>query len=135
MANNKTARFSIEGMHCGNCAASVEKSFQQTPGVLSVVVNLASNSAVVAYDSKITDTEKLTHALDKTNFSASVLVDVFEVFSDSKKQAQSKKLKADFIKLIVAVVLTIAVMTLHYIGGHNFQSNILMLVLTIPVQF
>lgn len=135
MDNSKTARFSIEGMHCGNCAASVEKTFQQTPGVLSVVVNLASNSAVVAFDSKITNEKALEHVLDKTNFKASLLIDVFEIYSNRVKLNQTKKLKIDLIKLIVAIVLTAAVLIIHYIGNHDLYSNTLMLVLTIPVQF
>ena len=135
MSKNKTVRLSITGMHCGNCATNVEKAYQSATGVLSVVVNLASNSAVVAYDPKKTNEYKLVHVLDKTYFSAAVLIDAFDVFSEKVKTKQNNKLKKDLIKLIISVVLTLVVLALHYFGSHGMQSNLAMLALTIPVQF
>lgn len=122
-------------MHCGNCATSVENQFKNTEGVISVVVNLASNLAIVTYDQSKIDENKLIHVLDKTNFSATLLADTFDAFSKENKLIQNKKLKLDLIKLIVAVVLTVIVLLLHYLGKHSTESNILMLILTIPVQF
>lgn len=131
----KTVRLSITGMHCGNCVSSVEKKFQETDGVLSVVVNLTSNSAFVVYDEKIISENELLHVLDSTNFSASVLVDAFDTFSKSVEAKHLKKLKVDLIKLIIAVVLTLVVLALHYIGMHGSSTNLAMLMLSIPVQF
>lgn len=37
----------IEGMHCGNCAAAVEKALRALPGVSAVSVALAAKTAVV----------------------------------------------------------------------------------------
>ncbi len=39
----------IEGMHCASCVASVEKSLKKVPGVVTAVVNLATESASVEY--------------------------------------------------------------------------------------
>lgn len=133
--SQKSVRLSITGMHCGNCVASVEKKFQETPGVLSVVVNLASNSAIVAYDSKVISENDLVHVLDPTSFSASILIDVFDTFSENTKAKHNKKLKVDLVKLIISIVLTLFVLTLHYFAGHSITVNLVMLTLTIPVQF
>ncbi|MDI9408771.1 MAG: heavy metal-associated domain-containing protein [Candidatus Pacebacteria bacterium] len=40
-------KLSVEGMHCGGCAASVEKSLRTVAGVSSVTVDLAQKTAVV----------------------------------------------------------------------------------------
>ena len=40
-------KLSIEGMHCGGCAATVEKSLKTVTGVSSVTIDLAHKSAVV----------------------------------------------------------------------------------------
>ncbi len=39
--------YTIEGMTCASCVRHVEKALKETPGVASVVVNLATNQAVV----------------------------------------------------------------------------------------
>lgn len=122
-------------MHCGNCATSVENKYKNTDGVISVVVNLASNLAIVTYDSFKLNDENLIHVLDNTNFSATLLLDTFDAFSKENKLIQNNKLILDLIKLVVAVILTIIVLILHYLGKHSTVSNLLMLALTIPVQF
>ena len=39
-----TIRLAIDGMHCANCAANIEKHYRATPGVIDVAVNLANNT-------------------------------------------------------------------------------------------
>lgn len=46
----KTASLSIEGMHCGSCAALVEETLVEQPGVIDASVDLESARAVVHYD-------------------------------------------------------------------------------------
>ena len=43
-------RLAIEGMHCANCAANIEKHYRATPGVVDVAVNLANNTGRVVFD-------------------------------------------------------------------------------------
>ena len=40
-------RLAIDGMHCANCAANIEKHYRATPGVVDVAVNLANNTGRV----------------------------------------------------------------------------------------
>lgn len=134
-ASEKTIRLSISGMHCGNCVVNVEKKFQETNGVLSVVVNLASNSAVVVYDEKIISEKNILHVLDNTQFTAQKLIDTFDTFSEQTKNKHKLNLKKDLIKLLISVFLTAIVLVLHYISDSNIFISLAMLVLTIPVQF
>jgi len=54
-AGYKTAEeevaLSIEGMTCASCVLRVEKALKATPGVLDAAVNLASESALVHFES------------------------------------------------------------------------------------
>ena len=43
-------RLAIDGMHCANCAANIEKHYRATPGVVDVAVNLANNTGRVVFD-------------------------------------------------------------------------------------
>lgn len=125
--NAATVRLSVEGMHCGNCASTVEKQYQNTDGVYSVVVNLANNTAVVAYDKTKLSINDIEDVLNGTSFKASVIQDVFETFD------KIKSYKAQLVKLIfsIAVTVILILMSRFDIPG----KNIIGLILTIPVQF
>lgn len=133
--SEKTINLSIAGMHCANCVSNVEKKYQRTPGVLSVVVNLAANSATVVYDSNRVSVRKLINVLEDTQFEASVVDSKLDVFSDKVTSKHKKKLKLDLIKLCVSIGLTAIILLIHYFFEPNFGLNILQLLLTIPIQF
>ena len=42
----------VKGMHCAGCVANVEKSLKAQPGVVEAVVNLATERALVYFESK-----------------------------------------------------------------------------------
>lgn len=42
----QTIRLAIDGMHCANCVANVEKHYRALPSVIDVAVNLANNTGV-----------------------------------------------------------------------------------------
>ncbi len=48
------SRFTLQGMHCANCAAAVEKVFADAPGVGSAVVNFAMERLIVAHEPSVT---------------------------------------------------------------------------------
>lgn len=47
IADNHTATYTVSGMTCGHCVASVEEEVSEIPGVSSVEVELASGRLVV----------------------------------------------------------------------------------------
>ena len=48
------SRFTLQGMHCANCAAAVEKAFSNAEGVKSAVVNFAMERLIVAHEPFVT---------------------------------------------------------------------------------
>jgi len=54
---------SIEGMHCASCTATIEKSLKSRPGVARVNVNLATEKAMVEYDSEMVTRDELVQAV------------------------------------------------------------------------
>ena len=53
-----TKRFSIEGLHCANCALRAEKVLNKQPGVAAAVCNFASAEVQIKYDPKATNVEQ-----------------------------------------------------------------------------
>ena len=49
MFGNKTMVVLVEGMHCGHCAARVEKALSALSGVKGAKVDLASKKATIKY--------------------------------------------------------------------------------------
>ena len=50
----QTERIAIEGMHCANCSALIEKMVGRMDGVQTCVVNLAANNGEVTFDPNAT---------------------------------------------------------------------------------
>jgi Cu+-exporting ATPase len=63
-----TITLSVEGMTCAACVARVERSLARVPGVQSASVNLASETARVAYDG--TDMSALERAVAQAGYTA-----------------------------------------------------------------
>ena len=69
---NKQQKLAITGMTCNHCAIAVEKAFLAVEGVESAEVNLDQKSALIVYDADEVSAEKLTAALNETNYTASL---------------------------------------------------------------
>lgn len=59
----------IDGMHCGNCTARVEKALSALPGVASVKADLEKKCATVACEEFVTD-EMLVQTVNSLGFKA-----------------------------------------------------------------
>lgn len=62
----KTEKLSIEGMHCGHCAALVRKSLSIVDGVKSAEVGVGS--AIVEYDENVTDRDIIEKAVTRFGY-------------------------------------------------------------------
>jgi copper chaperone CopZ len=57
-AVTKTVTISVEGMHCGGCATSIEKKLKATAGVEEVRVSFEKKEAWIKFDDqKITEAQ------------------------------------------------------------------------------
>ena len=73
LGSTTTARFQIEGMHCGSCAKRIEKSVLKLPGVVSVEIDLASKSAEVGYDGARLAPAKIQEQIISAGYQCAVL--------------------------------------------------------------
>ncbi len=61
--------FSIKGMHCDMCVASIEKGVSQVEGVQAVTATLNDSTAVVRFDQARVDLADIEKAIEKRGYS------------------------------------------------------------------
>ena len=87
-----TIILSIKGMHCASCVAKVEKSLNQSNGVFSASVNLATQRAIVKFDNQITNIDALKCAVEKCGFSVETESEQNEIQKDNETQSAQQQL-------------------------------------------
>lgn len=65
---NAQVTVGIEGMTCANCVGRVERGVSKNSGVDSVDVNLATSSATIQFDPKVTPLAQLLEVIEKTGY-------------------------------------------------------------------
>ena len=69
---HRTARLSVEGMHCLSCVAHVEGALEDAPGVVSASVDLAEAAATVDYLPNRVDIGDLARTVEKLGYQVTV---------------------------------------------------------------
>lgn len=62
--------FKVSGMTCAGCETTIKLALEQTPGVRVAEVSYERGEAVVEYDPKLTNTDKLRAAINETGYTA-----------------------------------------------------------------
>ncbi|HET8998809.1 MAG TPA: heavy metal translocating P-type ATPase [bacterium] len=63
-----TQQLGIKGMTCASCVRRVEKALSKVAGVREASVNLATETATVAYDQSVTAPEQLQRAVEQAGY-------------------------------------------------------------------
>ncbi len=133
----------VVGMSCARCSAAVEKTLQEkVPGVLSAVVNLATETAAIEYDPTATDTQAMADAVKEAGFELILPVEGVEE-EDAEQAARDRELKAQKRYFLVGLIFTIPLFILSmgrdfFLLGdwsHAVWVNWLFFALATPVQF
>lgn len=69
-AGTATVTIRVEGMHCGNCAASITKKLKATAGVEDVRVSFEKKEAWVKFDDQKLTVAKIREIINSTGFKA-----------------------------------------------------------------
>ncbi len=151
-----TIRLAIDGMHCANCAANIEKHYRKTPGVIDVAVNLANNTGQVTFDTDEASVDDMLRVFDDLSFTAEVIPDDAPLVDEERRAKEAARARHDRNVFITSLVLTAVIFCVGMLPGAHmgvggalaslfvsdpshvqamFATNILMLALVIPVQF
>ncbi|MBB3171317.1 heavy metal translocating P-type ATPase [Parvibacter caecicola] len=149
-------RIAIEGMHCANCAATIERNYAKTPGVVKCAVNLANNTGIVEFDPSVASVDDMLRVFDPLDFSAEIIPDDAPLVDEQRRAKEKARGRHDLKVFGTAVALTVVIFCIGMLPGWHmgvgealasafvpnpthaqsmFAANTLLLVLTIPVQF
>lgn len=78
--------FTIEGMSCASCAAKIEATLNQLPGVSSASINLLTESAQVNYNPNQVSVERLKQSIETIGYT---LLDSTNAISTSEQRVQT----------------------------------------------
>ncbi len=115
-ARQAEVTLSVASMSCGSCVGRVDHALAAVPGVTSVSVNLAAETATVRYLEGATTVDKLKAASTAAGYPAEVAR-----ADETQSRSDRKAAEADILKrrVIFAAALAIPVFVLE-MGGHVF---------------
>ncbi|MDO4291231.1 MAG: heavy metal translocating P-type ATPase [Eggerthellaceae bacterium] len=153
-----TIRLAIEGMHCANCAQSIESHYRKTPGVIKCAVNLANNTGQVTFDPARASVDDMLCVFDSLSFTAEIIPDDAPLVDEKRRAREAARTKRDWRVFATAAVLTVLIVCIGMLPGAHmatgsalaglftggstpthtqamFAANVLLMLLTVPVQF
>ncbi|HSD50095.1 MAG TPA: HAD-IC family P-type ATPase, partial [Candidatus Methylomirabilis sp.] len=129
----------ISGISCASCVATIEGALQETPGVVSASVNLATNAATVEFVPAAASPSDLRRAIRDVGYEP---LEVPEGTSttDHEKAAREREIRTLKTKLTVGVALSLLVFLGSFPEWFSWVPRALtnfwtLLLLTAPVQF
>lgn len=153
----QTIRIAIDGMHCANCAANIEKHYRALPSVTEVSVNLANNTGRVTFDAGTATIDDMLRVFDNLSFTAEIIPEDAPLVDEKRRAKEAAHAKHDLRVFACSAVLTIIIVAIGMIPGWHmalghalaslfigdsashiqsmFAGSIILLLLTIPVQF
>ncbi len=131
----------IDGMSCAACARGVERSVSKVDGVLDVAVNLTTNSAAVAYESKQCSLSDIEAAVVRAGFKV-----VKNQQTANENAAKNEKMSKINLALALAFGIPLFIVSMGSMLGLKLPNAvspeiyparfaILQLCLVIPVLF
>ncbi len=116
--------FSVGGMHCASCAATIEEKLGSAAGVKSVAVNFAAEKAIVEYDASQTDRARIFRTVRDLGY----------VPREEDTEAEPEN-KREFYWLLYSVALTIPILVIMYTGIMGAATVYALFGLTTILQF
>ena len=101
---------SIEGMTCSACSNGLEKYLNKQEGIEKASVNLVMANAMIEYNEKILDQEKIEKFVKQAGFKS------LGKFKEIKTEKKSKKEKITFIISTILAILLMYISMGHMIG-------------------
>ncbi|MDO4806100.1 MAG: heavy metal translocating P-type ATPase [Coriobacteriales bacterium] len=153
----QTERIAIEGMHCANCSALIEKMVGRMDGVQTCAVNLAANNGTVTFDPAVTGMPQVVQTIVDLGYGATVIPKENRAAFDRERHEREAAQRTHDLRLfgmslalttLIMIVcmtplgmsLTMPLASAVYGADHTHEQmmlvmNVVCLVLTIPVQF
>ncbi len=115
--NTLTTTIHITGMHCASCVASVESVLKEIPGVLTATVNIATEKALIRFDSTIVIEDQFHQAIAKAGFGTLKLtqtpysqVNEKTMMADAENKSKERERNNLQTKFILSLIFSLPLM-------------------------
>lgn len=132
----------VVGMDSPHCAMVVEQAIKTLPGIDNVDVDYNNARAKVVYDTEKSSIEKIKKVIIDAGYKPMQEQGKREDLADQEKQEREKEVNLLRKKIIVGAVISAIVFVLTYAEWFSldgvmpiFWRNVVMFILSIPVQF
>lgn len=123
----QTIKFDITGMHCVNCATTIERRLKDLQGIKSVRINFSRAAGIVTYNADITNKSQITRYVKEIGYTAKERV----------RLDQTSQASLQMGWLILSILASIAMMVLMYAplpdSVHIYMPYVMMGIATITV--
>jgi len=131
----KTIRksFPVTGMSCASCAASVESTLKEEPGVKNAAVNYANSTASVEYFSGVADVNHFKKSVQSSGYD--LIIEENETSSDElekQKQSAYQKLRN---RTILSIIFSVPIVLIGMVFTSIPFADFIMWALATPVVF
>ncbi|MGN1270094.1 MAG: heavy metal translocating P-type ATPase [Clostridia bacterium] len=106
----KKINLSIDGMTCSACSNGLEKYLNKQNGISKAVVNLVMANAIIEYDEKLLNIEKIEEFIKQAGFKS------LGEFKEIKIEDKSKKEKIKFIIFSILAIILMYISMGHMIN-------------------
>jgi cation-transporting ATPase V len=124
----------VSGMHCGSCAARVEQTLAEQPGVEQAAVNFATGRATLVCDPASVSVAELTGAVEEIGYGLTEVVDEAATVAEHEADEAAEQ-RGWLRRLLVAAPLSLVVLGLSLAFMDDPWARWAAFGLTIPVQF
>ncbi|HUZ59277.1 MAG TPA: heavy metal translocating P-type ATPase [Hanamia sp.] len=125
--------FPVTGMSCASCAASVETTLKEEPGVINAAVNYANSSASVEYAPNIADIQHFKKSVQSSGYD--LIIENNETVTDElekQKQSDYQKLRK---RTILSIIFSVPIVLIGMVFMNIPYANVIMWALATPVVF
>ncbi len=125
--------FPVTGMSCASCAASVETTLKDEPGVINAAVNYANSSASVEYAPNIADIQHFKKAVQSSGYD--LIIENNETVTDElekQKQSHYQQLRK---RTILSIIFSVPIVLIGMVFMNVPYANFIMWALATPVVF
>lgn len=101
----KSVTMGIEGMTCASCSAAIERKLGKQPGVFSIQVNLATETAQLKYDPDTVRLSEIKQVITKLGYTPKEVIVKRNI--DEDKLKKEKEIKDMKLKLLISALFSI----------------------------
>ncbi|MCL4515666.1 MAG: heavy metal translocating P-type ATPase [Firmicutes bacterium] len=102
----------VSGMSCASCSAKIEKGLRKMPGVVTASVNLATEKAVIEYDTSQVGVGDFKKTIEDLGYEAANVGERYD--ADQERAEREREIRRQMTLFIFSAVLSLPLLSLMF---------------------